>query len=61
MTESACRIVRKRNHSLMQDPHPLHYLRVNATVQQFNQFLEAFDITEGDGMYLDSAARVLVW
>ena len=46
---------------LMQDVHPLHYLRVNATVQQFDQFLEAFDITESDGMYLDPTARVLVW
>ena len=48
-------------HSLMQDPHPLHYLRVNASVQQFDQFLEAFDIAEGDGMYLDPADRILVW
>lgn len=46
---------------LMQDPHPLHYLRTNVTVQQFDQFLEAFDIQEGDGMYLDPAVRVLVW
>ena len=46
---------------LMQDPHPLHYLRVNVTAQQFDQFLDAFDITEGDGMYLDPAARILVW
>ena len=46
---------------LMQDSHPLHYLRVNATVQQYDQFLEAFDIQEGDGMYLDPADRVLVW
>ncbi len=46
---------------LMQDPHPLHYLRTNVTAQQFDRFLEAFDIQEGDGMYLDPAARVLVW
>ena len=46
---------------LMQDPHPLHYLRTNVTVQQFDRFLEAFDIREGDGMYLDPAERVLVW
>ena len=46
---------------LMQDSHPLHYLRTNATVQQYDEFLEAFDITEGDGMYLDPADRVLVW
>ena len=46
---------------LMQDTHPLHYLRVNVSVQQFDQFLEAFDITEGDGMYLAPADRILVW
>ena len=46
---------------MWQDPHPLHYLRTNVTVQQFDRFLEAFDIQEGDGMYLDPAERVLVW
>lgn len=46
---------------LMQDSHPLHYLRVNATAQQFTQFMEAFGVTEGDGMYLDPADCVLVW
>ena len=48
-------------YNLMQDAHPLQYLRVNVTAQQFDQFLEAFNITESDGMYLDPAARVLVW
>ena len=48
-------------YNLMQDPHPLQYLRVNATAQQFEQFLEAYDVTEGDGMYLDPADCVLVW
>ena len=46
---------------LMQDSHPLHYLRANVTAQQFDQFLEAFNVCEGDGMYLDPADRVLVW
>ncbi len=46
---------------LMQDPHPLHYLRANATAQQFDEFLEAFEIKEGDGMYLAPEDRVLVW
>ena len=58
----ACLNTREREYyCLMQDPHPLHHLRVNATAQQFDQFLEAFGITEGDGMYLDPANRVLVW
>ena len=46
---------------LMQDSHPLHYLRTNATVQQFQEFLDAYGIKEGDGMYLDPEKRVLVW
>ena len=46
---------------LMQDSHPLQYLRTNVTAQQFDQFLEAYGVTEGDGMYLDPAARILVW
>ena len=45
----------------MQDPHPLSYLRINVTVQQFDEFLETFDIVEGDGMYLSPEDRVLVW
>ena len=47
--------------SLMQNSHPLHFLRVNATLQQFEQFYEAYDIQPGDGMYLAPADRVLVW
>jgi len=51
----------KEYYDLTQDVHPLHYLRVNVTVQQFDRFLETYDITEGDGMYLDPAARISVW
>ena len=47
--------------SLMQDTHPLHYLRVNATLQQFDRFLDIYGITEGDGMYLAPEDNVLVW
>ena len=58
----ACLSTREMEYySLMQDSHPLHYLRVNATAQQFAQFMEAFDVTVGDGMYLDPADCVLVW
>jgi putative endopeptidase len=48
-------------YQLMQDSHPLAYLRTNVTVQQFDEFLETFDIVEGDGMYLSPEDRVLVW
>lgn len=46
---------------LTQDTHPLHYLRTNVTLQQFDRFLETYGITEGDGMYLAPEERVLVW
>ena len=39
------------------DPHPLYFLRVNAIVQQFDEFYEAFDIKRGDGMYLAPEKR----
>ena len=46
---------------LMMDPHPVHYLRVNAVLQQFPQFHETYGIKEGDGMWLAPEDRILVW
>lgn len=46
---------------LTQDTHPLNYLRVNATLQQFEQFHRTYGIREGDGMYLAPENRVSVW
>lgn len=46
---------------LGQDEHPLGFLRTNVTVQQFDEFAEAFGIRKGDGMYLDPAKRITVW
>ena len=46
---------------LTQDPHPLSYLRVNVTAQQYDEFYEAFDVKEGDGMYLAPEDRILIW
>ena len=43
------------------NPHPLSYLRVNAVVQQFDEFYDTFDIHAGDGMYLAPEKRVGVW
>ncbi|MBQ3393100.1 MAG: M13 family metallopeptidase [Lachnospiraceae bacterium] len=48
-------------YSIIQDNHPLAYLRVNAVVQQFPEFYETFDIKEGDGMYLAPEDRLAVW
>lgn len=46
---------------LKQDEHPLHFLRTNVTLQQFDEFLKTYDIKPGDNMYLSPADRVLVW
>lgn len=46
---------------LRQDEHPLYYLRVNVTLQQFDRFCETYGITEGDGMWLAPGDRIAVW
>ena len=43
------------------DPHPLAYLRTNVVVQQFDEFMETYDVKEGDGMYLAPEDRILIW
>ena len=44
-----------------EDEHPFEYIRVNMVLQQFDEFLDCYGITEGDGMYLAPEDRVLVW
>ena len=39
------------------DNHPLYFLRVNAVVQQFDEFYKAFGVKRGDGMYLAPEKR----
>ena len=43
------------------DPHPIDFLRVNVVLQQFDEFNETYGISEGDGMYLPTEDRVIVW
>ena len=43
------------------DVHPLPYLRINCTLQQYDEFLDFYGITEGDGMYLAPEDRVNIW
>ena len=43
------------------DVHPLSFLRVNVTVQQFDEFYKSFDIKPGDGMYVSPEKRIAVW
>ena len=45
----------------MFDAHPLSHLRVNVTLQQFDEFLNTYGIQEGDGMYLAEADRICIW
>lgn len=51
----------ERHELILTDSHPLDYLRINAVLQQFDKFLETYDINEGDGMYLAPEDRVIVW
>ena len=43
------------------DSHPLDFHRVNITLQQFDEFVDTYDIKPGDGMYLDPEKRINVW
>ena len=45
----------------LHDSHPLMYLRINATLQQYDEFLDTYDIKEGDAMYLAPEDRVAIW
>ncbi len=48
-------------YAMINNEHPMGYLRVNCTFQQFDEFLDLYDIKEGDGMYLAPEDRVIVW
>jgi predicted metalloendopeptidase len=39
----------------------MSYLRVNVPLQQYDEFLDFYDIKEGDGMYLSPENRVTIW
>ena len=41
--------------------HPMNYMRVNATLAQFDEFDDFYGIGEGDGMYIAPEDRVAVW
>ena len=43
------------------DVHPMGYLRVNCTLQQFDEFIDFYGIKKGDGMYLAPEDRVAIW
>ena len=43
------------------DSHPLHYLRGNVSISQYDEFIETYGIKEGDGMYVAPDDRIAVW
>jgi putative endopeptidase len=43
------------------DPHSPPEFRCNAVVRNIDAFHEAFDIHEGDGLWLDPSERVRIW
>lgn len=43
------------------DTHPMHYFRVNYTLQLFDEFYGTYGIKEGDVMYLPPEKRFKVW
>ena len=52
---------RKRAYIRINDTHPMNYLRTNCTLQQYDEFLDFYGITEGDNMYLAPEDRVAIW
>ena len=48
-------------YSRINDVHPMGYLRINCTLQQYDEFLDFYGIKEGDGMYLAPKDRVAIW
>ena len=46
---------------ILQDVHPLAYLRLNVTVQQMQEFYDTYDVKEDDGMYLAPEDRISIW
>jgi len=43
------------------DPHSPNEFRCNAVVRNLDEFVAAFDVREGDGLWLDPAERVRIW
>ena len=46
---------------VMSDPHSPDEYRVNGVVKNMPEFYAAFDVKEGDGLYLPEEERVHIW
>ena len=45
-----------------ENPHPLPYIRINFTVQHFDEFYQTYpSVTEGTPMYMAPEDRLLIW
>lgn len=53
--------LRHEEYYFKDDEHPIGYLRVNIGLQQFDEFMDTYDIKSGDGMYLEEKKRISVW
>ena len=43
------------------DTHPMNYMRINANLAQYDDFVNFYGIKPGDGMYIAPEERVAVW
>jgi putative endopeptidase len=46
---------------LARDPHSPNEFRCNQIVRNIDEFYRAFDVTEGDALWLEPAERVAIW
>ena len=51
----------EQQYVLGMDSHPTAFVEVNGTFQQFEEFLNAYGIKQGDTMYLAPEDRVVMW
>ena len=47
--------------TLLTDVHAISAVRVNAVLSSTDAFYKAFDVKEGDGMYVEAKERVKLW
>ena len=50
-----------RERSDIYGDHPLDHLRINVTLQQFDEFLETYGVPESGAMYLKPQDRFMIW
>jgi putative endopeptidase len=46
---------------IMTDPHAPYMYRANGAVRNVPEFYEAFDVGEGEALYLPPEKRVKIW